>query len=139
MSPRVLVVVEPLLLEVNPLHERLFHLSCRTRRWKTAATCWQFNAFHLSWVKDVCWRRGVRVDAITFQNPQLAEPMQAIFDRENIGVNYTIPYASPKALGQAMAYMPEVIAVVHAHPEVQMQVGLRGFNAAAANINGALL
>ena len=138
LSPRMLVVIEPLVAHPQPMLVKNYNLARRLHRYKQALGCLYFEPLAMSYLKDLSWRQHIRVDGVTFEGPGMADAFQDFFDAHNIGVGYTTHYDSPDTLGRAMAYMPEVLRVLHGDERIQMAVGTRGYNGTGPAINRAM-
>jgi hypothetical protein len=100
--------------------------SCKKNHWGDAVNRWELNPHGVAVIWDYWQRYDLRCDLIVTQRPQgFADAVQERMERENVPIRYTGAMEAAK-LGRRLVYMPDVLHVVYATPDLQWMFGTRG-------------
>jgi hypothetical protein len=124
-GPRIVIVLDDLLLRVPKESRRAERLWVRAKKWKRAAATHVLDADVHKYMWDLIWRSNLSVDLSTFKSEVYAE---AIRDRlDSLGVSFgNLMVTTPEALARQMAFLPHVVRVYYAVPERDFMFGDRG-------------
>lgn len=128
--PRIIVVANELLLRW-PEGVWVATYNRQFGRWRKLADRFIIDPQARAEMHDLTWRRSMRVDVVIIGFPDaFAERIHERFDRMNLAVANVYAVENEQALVQMLAYMPEVLYVVHDNPEWTYTFGskaVRGF------------
>lgn len=111
MPPRILIVANDFLV-----HEPTgWHVDGRRfGRWQRYADRLEIDIPVRTYLHDLVWRRDLRVDVVIIGPPEsVAERLQERFNRMNLAISNVYAVPTEQALVDMLAYMPEVLHVVH--------------------------
>jgi hypothetical protein len=114
LPSRWLVAFEDVLAVLPPGHMRSAAKHTREGRWERLCACYEAVPGSRDRVWDLAWRRGLRVDVVSFTLPPPAEPaLRDWIERHNLPV-CDVMFANADELAQYLAHLVDVQAVVHA-------------------------
>lgn len=130
MPPRILIVANDFLIH----QPKGWELSGRGfGRWKRFTDRLEIDDAVRMYLHDFTWRRSLRVDVVLIGYPeQVAEHLQERFNRMNLAIANVYVVANDQELVKRLAYMPDVMYVVHGRTEwtytfgAKAQFGLMG-------------
>lgn len=87
-----------------------------------------------AWLHDFTWRRHMRVDIVVIgiAPERWTQALHDRLDRLNLSIAQVYAVRDLKELVSSLAYMPEVLYVVHGNPEWQLAFGPRGICGASS-------
>ncbi len=125
LSPRWLFVFENVIARVPPAKGRSCRLNVRLHRWQAAVDCFVVEPHVQKTINDLYWRRDYRFDVVTFLGDQFVEPIKTLLDQHSLPVS-NVWGLTEETLLKRLAYMPDVMHVVHGDPARQLAYGNRG-------------
>jgi hypothetical protein len=125
LPPRWLFVYENVLAAVPPQRAREYAVYCRLHRVRRAVACYETHPHVSKVIWDLYWRRDFRFDVVTFLGEDYADRIASRLEKENL------PFSNCWAvdegtLARKLAYMPDVLYVVHGDPTHHLAYGNRG-------------
>lgn len=125
LPPRWLFVFENVLAAVPDERLREWKLALRLRRWRRVVDCYEMHLHVVKVIWDLVWRRDYRFDVVTFLGDDFAEALEKRLKRE------ALPFANlwavtEQTLAARLAYMPDVMYVIHGDPSRHLTYGNRG-------------
>lgn len=125
LPPRWLFVWEGVIATVPTELAAAHSRACRMRRIKKAVSCYQTHPHVMKVIWDLYWRRDFRFDVVTFLGDDWADSIERRLNDE--GMPFSNVWAVDEAsLAKRLAYMPDVLYVVHADPGHLLAYGNRG-------------
>lgn len=128
LPPRWIVVFEGV-IGVHPTDadRTRYEWWAKSRAWKRAVDTFQLEPHASKVLWDMVWRRDMKFDVATFlPTPRAGRLVTDWLDRYNLPVSGVWSYHDPSQLGQQLAYLPDVYAVVHANENNRFTYGDRG-------------
>lgn len=126
IPPRVIVLFNGLLGEIPDKQQPLARIHRAVHRYKKVAWLYEIDPQVRNRLHDLTWRVGMRCDVALIDHEQVALEMEHRFARMNLAISYVYPVIDVQDLVKRLAYMPEVLYVVHGLPEAQLTFGLKG-------------
>lgn len=135
LPPRLMVIVDGLLMTLPPDRETRYARLRATRRAVSAVDCWEINQDAITVMWDWMWRRGYKIDLVTFISggtpltPMGRSLRNAVKDRlseADVPHSNLMSYASPLVLQSRLAYFPDVVHVVHGDTANPFAYGSKG-------------
>lgn len=127
LPPRWIVVFEGVIGTLPNAHTvKEFEFSCKIRAWKHAVTVFEPRGHSVKVLWDMTWRKDYKFDVVTFLPEKCAKHVTSWIDQRNIPAANVWHYPDAARLGQELAFMPDVYAVIHANPSNRFTFGDRG-------------
>lgn len=125
LPPRWLFTFEGVIANVPEPRGREYRLAMRLGRHRRAVSRFEIEPHVSKVLWDLYWRRDYRFDVVTFLGDDMAEHIEKRLERENVPLGNVIS-TQPDTLAKRLAYMPDVLYVVHADPSHHLSYGNRG-------------
>lgn len=125
LPPRWLFVFEGVIADLPAGNVAQFKLAMRMRRLRAAANCFELVPHVQKVIWDLTWRRDYRFDIVTFLGDPFAEALEKRLERESLPFS-NLWAVDEESLAQRLAYMPDVMYVIHADPSKHLAYGNRG-------------
>lgn len=125
LPPRWLFVFENVLATVPDRRLLEWKAAVRLRRWKRVANCYEMHPHVMKVIWDLVWRRDYRFDVVTFLGEDFAEALEKRLHREALPFS-NLWAVTEETLAQRLAYMPDVMFVIHGDPSRHLAYGNRG-------------
>lgn len=124
LPPRMLIVFEGVLATIPKEREAKFNRAVAMHRYRRAVDCFECNRHAIAVVWDWTWRRDVKVDVVSFM-PYEDEITRLL---ERLGMPFSRMWCSPGPddLASQLAYMPDVLSVIHADSTRPLAYGGKG-------------
>lgn len=127
LPPRWLVVFEGVIGQHPEITDReAYDFYLRLRAHKRAVRTFKPNTHSIKVLWDLTWRQDYKFDVATFLPERCTNHVTAWLAQRNVPCANVRHYPSPAHLGQELAFMPDVYAVVHAEPGNRFTYGNRG-------------
>lgn len=124
--PRLVLTFENLLgLLPDKKAEAKAYTYARMGWWKRAIAVFEINELLARKIWDVTWRLNFQVDVITFISPEAAKQIEQRLLDEDLPIR-RVWYADKTKLARQISYMPDLAAIYHADPELQLTFGSKG-------------
>lgn len=124
MPPRILVVANDFLIHIP--QRTVFNGGRGFGKWKRIADHIEIDDTVRLYLHDFTWRRTFRVDAVVIGVPEeLAERLGERFSRMNLAIANTYSAATEQDVVKRLAYMPDVMYVVHGRDDWTYTFGSR--------------
>lgn len=125
LPPRWLFVYEGVIGRVPVEKRRQYDIYVKLRQYRRAAGCFVTEAHVQKVIWDLVWRRDFRFDVVTFLGDDMADALEKKLTGESL------PFSNLWAVDEAelaarLAYMPDVVYVVHGDPSRRLAYGNRG-------------
>lgn len=125
LPPRWLFVFEGVIGRVPAERQREYRLAMRWSRWKRAANCYELEPHVRKVIWDLVWRRDFRFDVVTFLGEEFAEALEKRLARESLPFS-NLWSVTATSLAERLAFMPDVMYVVHGDTQRLLTYGNRG-------------
>lgn len=124
--PRLVLTYENLLgLLPDKKASAKFSTYAKFGRWKAAIGVFETNEMLARKIWDVTWRFNFQIDVITFLHEDAVKHIEARLDDEDLPIR-RVWFAEPHKLSRQISYMPDLAAVYHADPALQLTFGSKG-------------
>lgn len=124
-APRIIIVLDDLLLRVPRSKRRIEKAWVRVGQWERAAKLHVLDEEVRMYMWDLIWRSGLSVDLATFQPAPYAEALRGRLDEYGLSFGHLM-VTSPGEMARQMAFLPHVKFVYYAVPERNFMFGDRG-------------
>jgi len=125
LPPRWLFVFENVIGAVPADRALQWKLAMRAHQWRIAANQYEVEPHVSKVIWDLVWRRDFRFDIVTFLGDGMAGALEKRLSRESLPFS-NLWSVSEDTLAQRLAYMPDVLYVVHGDPTRHLSYGNRG-------------
>lgn len=125
LPPRWLFVFEGVIGFLPEERATEFKLSVRFKRWRRAANCFEIHPHVQKVLWDLMWRRDYRFDIVTFLGDEFAEALEKRLTRESLPFS-NLWAVTEDTLAKRLAYMPDVMYVIHGDTARHLSYGNRG-------------
>lgn len=125
LPPRWLFVFEGVIGRVPAERAADYRRAMRWSRFKRAANCFEIEPHVQKVIWDLTWRRDYRFDIVTFLGAGFAEALEVRLTRESLPFSNLWP-VTEETLAKRLAFMPDVMYVIHANPSRLLTYGNRG-------------
>lgn len=124
LPPRMLITFEGVIATLPEARTAKFNRAVAMHRYRRAMECYEPNAHAIAVVWDWTWRRDVKVDVVSFLPYE--DEITRVLDRT--GMPYSRLWCSPgpDALATQLAYLPDVVSVLHADSTRPFAYGGKG-------------
>lgn len=127
LPPRWLIVFEGVIGQhPEPADRAAYDMYRKVRAHRRALMTFKPDEHARKVLWDLTWRRDYKFDVVSFLPYQTAKFVPGWLDHYNVPAVNTLFYDTPFELGKQLAYMPDVLAVVHAAAENRFTYGDRG-------------
>jgi hypothetical protein len=126
VMPRFLFVFEGVLGTLpNEAAARRSHLLIQLHQYRRAVRCYELSTHMSKVLWDLAWRQSIQFDVVTFLGEGMADAVRDRLDEIQLPVSH-VSASTPDDLAKSLVFRPNIVQVVHSHPEWAFKFGPAG-------------
>ena len=125
VQPKILFVLDGLVMRVPEDDEKRAEKARRKRRWKDLAALYEIDSMMVAHLWDLVWRSPYSHDLATFESAHQDwhDAVQSRLDRANVPYAQIYTYDDVDEFAQGLVFMPNIMRVYHNNESWRFKFG----------------